>query len=234
MQCKVVNKQIIDVAGTDFNTAVESQDQLVYRPVAPAREVYWLISPSSRHKIGSSTRMSSEPDQSPAHKRQKISSSKPFRFESSQPCNPQTPKAEAAPNPMKQSVTDESPKPQPLQGIQAEWPKRGRTNERGQAPITAGCSPAQRSQNSPCAPVLPKSLSCSLSVSPFTANCLAEEYLLQAGMDAPPPDLHEFAPTMRSYLEFLLDLQEKFIPLTLKVYRDLSRPATLPKLTIFG
>ncbi len=232
----MVNKQEIDVAGTDFNTAVEaiySQDQLLYRPVAPVREACWLVSSSSRHKIGSSTRMSSEPEQSPPRKRQKISPSKPFRFER-QPCNPQSSKAEVAPSPMKQSVTDESPRLQPLQGIQAEWPNRGRTNERGRALITAGCSPAQRSQSSPCAPVLPKPISCSRSVSPSTENCLVKEYLLQAGMDVPPDGMHAFAPNIRPYLRIFLDWPETFIPLTLKVYRDLSRHATLPKLTIFG
>lgn len=171
--------------------------------------------------------MSSGPEQSPPRKRLKISPSKPFRFEPSQACNSQNSGAEAAPSPTKQSVTDES---QPLQGIQAEWPNRGRTNERGQASITAGCSPARRSQSPPCALVLPKPLSRSRSISPRTAK----KYLLQAGMDAPYPHKHAFPPNIISYVEFLEDLEEKSIPLTLKVYRDLSRPATIPKLTIFG
>ena len=81
--------------------------------------------------------------QRPPRKRQKILPSKPFRLESYQPNNLQHLEALSR----EQSVSYGSPTSQLIQGIHAEWPKRGRTNARGRAPILTQYNSPLRSQS---------------------------------------------------------------------------------------
>lgn len=147
-------------------------------------------------------------EQRPPRKRQKILPSSPFRFESPQPCNSQSSKAAS----MEQTVTDKSPAPRSIQGMEAEWPKRGRTNTRGRAPLAAPEYSTPRSQNENISG-LSKSCSRARSVSLDTAKRL----LRTAGMILPYDDLHRFPSNMDPYLECLREMPNQATPLTLKV-----------------
>ena len=76
-------------------------------------------------------------------KRQKILPSRPFCLGLYQPNNLQDLKALSR----EQSVSYGFPTPQLTQGIHAEWPKRGRTNARGRAPILTQYNSPLRSQS---------------------------------------------------------------------------------------
>ena len=173
-----------------------------------------LISPSSSTQMPVSSR-TTYGEQSPPRKRQKILPSSPFRSESSQPCTSQSFKAAS----MEESVPDKSPAPRSNQGIEAEWPKRGRTNTRGRDPVTAPDASTPRSQvlyN----PFLSNPRSWTRSVSPDTAK----SNLGAAGMVFSKGNPHIFPSNMEPYLGFLKRLPIQPTPLTLKVYSYSLKP----------
>ena len=178
----------------------------------------------------------SRTEQRPPRKRQKVLRSEPFRLESYQPNNLQSFEILSR----EQSVSYGSPTTQSTQGIQAEWPKRGRTNTRGRAPISTQYNSPLRSQShldcdtmgdrnpSIDTPLLQANQSQNRSVSPEKG----QRVLADDGMQTPLLALHEFPTHIQdAYPQLVEDPPVCFIPLGLKVYHQSSRPLTLLRLT---
>ncbi len=193
--------------------------------------------------------LKSRTGQRPPRKRQKILPSKPFRLELYQPHNLQSLKALSR----EQSVFCTSPTSQSTQGIHAEWPKRGRTNARGRAPILTQHNSPLRSQNyidsdtmthlirdpSLNPPRFAVPTSESRSVSPDKGRqgrslspVKGKQALRDNGMiDGIAFINHKYPSEKEKYLQKFLELPEGYIPSSLKVYYKPSRPLTLLRLT---
>lgn len=122
-------------ANNRFTYLDRSLDQL-YSLDSPKAVKHNRVDTSNARSVGSQT------GQGPTQKRQKILPSKPFCLGLYQPNNPQNLETLSK----EQSVCYEPPTSQLNQGIRAEWPKRGRTNARGRAPIFTQHKSPLRSQ----------------------------------------------------------------------------------------
>lgn len=216
--------------------------------------------------------------QRPPLKRQKILPSKPLCLGLYQPNNLQN--LETLPR--EQSVSYGSPTSQLNQGIHAEWPKRGRTNTRGRAPIltqhnfplrsqsyvdsdnmnyphrdpsrdpprlaapasgSRSVSPAKGRQNRGISAdgekqsrsASPKKGKQNRNISPDKGKSVSpvrgKQSLRDDGMKDTHSDKHKYPSEIQKYLLDLTEVQNSFIPRSLEVYYEPSRPLTLLRLT---